>query len=110
MTGTVVKRTLTRQEWEAEGERRFGKNKMDWKFVCPVCGHVASVRDYQAAGAPEGAVGFSCVGRYLKESPGVFLENKASPCNYAGGGLFRMNPVLIVDKDADNEHTYFDFA
>ena len=26
-------RTLTLQEWEAEGTRRFGPDKMDWKAV-----------------------------------------------------------------------------
>lgn len=48
----------------AEGQRRFGTDPLEWQFVCPSCGHVASVKDWKTAGAPEGAVAFSCVGRY----------------------------------------------
>lgn len=36
-------RTLTKSEWEAEAERRFGPDANGWRFVCPACGHVASV-------------------------------------------------------------------
>ena len=87
-------RTLTLQEWEAEGTRRFGPDKMDWRFVCPCCGFVASARDYHVAGAPDTAVAFSCVGRWWAHRREAFERGKSpGPCNYAGGGLFRLNPV-----------------
>jgi len=47
---------MTYTEWKAEGQRRFGKNKLNWRFVCPSCGHIASVQDWRDAGAPDGAV------------------------------------------------------
>lgn len=43
---------MTRDEWSAEGRKRFGDDQMQWRFVCPACGHVASVQDYKDAGAP----------------------------------------------------------
>lgn len=72
-----------------------------------MCKHVASVRDYQKAGAPEDCVAFSCIGRWLEGSLQAFEESGLGPCNYAGGGLFRLNPVEIID----GEHTahFFDF-
>lgn len=89
---------MTREEWYAEGRRRFGDDVMKWKFVCPACGHVASVQDYKDAGAPEGAVAFSCIGRYLPNAKQAFSPKGPGPCTYAGGGLFRLNPVKLEGR------------
>lgn len=94
---------LTYAEWEAEGVRRFGPNKMKWKFVCPACGFIASAEDYKNAGAPSMVVGFSCIGRWLPYAREAFAKGDG-PCNYAGGGLFRLNPLEV-----DGAH-FFDFA
>lgn len=97
---------MKKAEWEVEAKERFGDNIMNWKFRCPACGHIASVRDYKNAGAPANAVAYSCIGRYLDESHKVreaFGEGPG-PCNYAGGGLFGLNPTEV-----DGEH-YFEFA
>lgn len=67
--------TMTHAEWLAEATRRFGDDPMAWKFVCPSCGHIASVQDWKDAGAPEGAVAFSCIGRYSDD--GEDAANKA---------------------------------
>lgn len=40
------------------------------------------------AEAPESAIAFSCIGRWLKTRFEAFTKGK-SPCNYAGGGLFQ---------------------
>lgn len=87
----------TFSEWKAEGERRFGADRMRWRFVCPVCKHVASGADYRDAGAPEGAIAFSCIGRYLdNKSLEAFAGKQTGPCTYAGGGLFRLNPIRVT--------------
>jgi hypothetical protein len=80
--------------WREEAKRIFGDDPMNWRFVCPSCGHVASVADWKAAGASEGEVAFSCVGRHLKGSKQMC--EKPGPCNYAGGGLIGLNPVAIT--------------
>lgn len=84
----------THEEWQAEARRRFGDDPLQWRFVCPSCGHVASVQDWKDAGAQEGHVAFSCVGRWLPNPKQ--MGERPGPCNYAGGGLFRLNPVEVV--------------
>lgn len=86
---------MTRAEWLAEGEQLFGKDPMAWRFACPACGHVATVKDWKDAGAPEGAVAFSCVGRWLPDAREALGGKGKGPCNYAGGGLFDLNPVRV---------------
>lgn len=99
---------FTLEAWQAEAVRRFGKTSDDWKFVCPSCGHVISVGDYKRAGAPEEAMAYSCIGRYLEKRSEAFKMGQG-PCNYAGGGLFRINPVTVISPDG-KEHYVFDFA
>ena len=94
---------MTKQEWEAEGTRLFGEDQMQWKFVCPLCKHVQSVQDYKDAGSDPGMVGFSCIGRVIAGSRDVLTDTGHGPCNYAGGGFIRLNPV-----DVDGMK-YFDF-
>lgn len=89
---------MTYAEWSNEGHRLFGDDEMQWRFVCPSCGHVAKVADWKAAGAPESTVAFSCVGRWLPQCSEAFIKG-AGPCNYAGGGLFEINPVVVVRLD-----------
>lgn len=102
-------RRMTEAEWNAEGERRFGTDRMKWRFVCPSCGYIASVQEWKDAGAGSGAVAFSCVGRWLKKCSEAFLNN-GGPCNYAGGGLFKINPVLVAPEGSLVGNEIFDFA
>ncbi len=92
---------MTKEEWYAKGEELFGSDKMQWRFICPACGHVASVQDYKNVGAPEGAVGFSCVGRWSSAEARQAFEKGKGPCNYAGHGLIRLNPVEITNADGE---------
>lgn len=102
---------VTYADWVAEGERLFGPDRMEWKFICPCCKHVARVADWKDAGASEGAVAFSCVGRWLPEAREAFVAGspRQGPCNYAGGGLIGLNPVLVQDQDG-KPHRLFAFA
>jgi hypothetical protein len=100
---------MSRAEWLAEGERRFGKDTMKWKFVCPSCGFVASTEDYKKAGAKPENVAFSCIGRWTGHMNNDAFVTKKGPCNYAGGGLIKLNPITVVMPDGQ-EHQAFDFA
>ena len=91
--------TMTQKEFGTEARRRFGDDKMNWRFVCPCCGHVASVKDWLDAGASEGEVGFSCIGRHKPNPRDAFSKDAPGPCNYAGGGLFALNPLKVVFDD-----------
>jgi predicted RNA-binding Zn-ribbon protein involved in translation (DUF1610 family) len=101
--------TMTIEEWKAEGLRLFGSDKLAWKFVCPSCGHQTTVKDWRDAKAPEGAVAFSCVGRYQHADGTKAFKKAGGPCNYAGGGLFKLNPITVIDEGGA-EHQVFDFA
>lgn len=111
-------KTLTVSEWRAEAARRYGADAKSWRFRCPACGHVASVADWDAAGAPEGAVAFSCVGRYIEAGApreAFLAKGGPGPCTYAGGGLFKLNPVTVLPDgtapgDRAGAHSVFDFA
>ena len=92
--------------WRAEAVRRFGDDEMKWRFVCPSCQSVMSVEDYKSAKAPQGAVAFSCVGRWSGAAKAAFDRRGDGPCDYAGGGLIGLNPVTIEGRDT----RVFDFA
>lgn len=96
---------MTLQEWEDEGTRLFGPDKMAWRFKCPCCGHVATPADWEKAGAKENAVAFSCVGRWQGAKREAFGEGEG-PCNYAGGGLFRLNPVIVTAPDGKTQSVF----
>jgi hypothetical protein len=95
---------LTKEQWDAEGTRLFGLDKMTWRFQCPACKHVMGVRDYQDARAPSGVVGYSCIGRYHPDGPrfrdlGQTDGLQGVGCDYAGGGLFGLNPQPVEFDD-----------
>lgn len=81
---------LSYEEWEKQGNALFGKNKKDWKFVCPQCKTVQSFNDLIEAGVSnedaQGVIAFSCIGRY---------NNKEKGCNWTLGGLFRIHELEI---------------
>lgn len=101
-------KTMTEAEWRAEAVRRFGSDSSNWRFVCPSCKHEASVSDWVKVGAPREAAAFSCVGRWM-DNPSPAFSDKPGPCNYAGGGLFKIHPVSVTREDGA-VCSMFDFA
>lgn len=108
------KRRVTLDEWQAEGRRLFGDNVNAWRFKCPSCGFVQTRQDFLAYGVPvrdvDRRLGFSCIGRSINQTcRGVavvvgFMEAHVGyGCDYAGGGLFRINPVEVVYQDGIHE-------
>jgi hypothetical protein len=95
----VDKQTVTLEDFVARAEALFGTDRMNWRFVCPGCGHIASIREYKDAGAPEGAVGFSCIGRYLENCRDWLTGTGNGPCNYTAGGLLGIAPIELIGPD-----------
>lgn len=88
--------------WRGLAAVRFGDDPLKWRFVCPSCGHVAAVEDWRKAGAPEGAVAFSCVGRWTGDraaAADAAFKRKGGPCNYTSGGFLVINKLFVVLKD-----------
>ena len=101
---------MTEKEWIEEGMRRFGKDWMKWRFRCPMCGHVASIEEMQAAGAKDPNCAYQeCIGRYTgKGSP---KEGDSAGCNWAAYGLFGIpkGGVVVLTGEEEGMHI-FEFA
>lgn len=112
-------RKVTLEDWQAEGRAKFGDDPKDWKFVCPSCGQVQSLRDFDSLGMPprqsQNIIAFSCVGRWNRK-PGAHIVHMGEPthghgCNYAGGGLFQINPVeVVIDAEKNETRATFEWA
>ena len=76
------------EAWLATGERLFGRDKSAWKFKCPACGNVASLRiameKWPEAKGKDWGVEQECIGRYTD----------AVDCDWAAYGLFQ-GPVFV---------------
>lgn len=114
----MIKKEISYEEWIAEGKRRFGDDFMAWRFVCPMCKHVATVEDFKAyktAGAQPDDATQMCIGRYLPKDKRYGLSRDHAnpkvkqPCDYAGFGLFRLSPNMVNFPDGSKSYC-FDFA
>lgn len=115
MTLPTPHRGTAHADWQRQGEALFGPDRQAWRFICPSCSHIASIAEWQMAGAPEGAVGFSCIGRFAgsgvspRAAASAAFGRNGGPCNYTGGGLFQLNPVSIEFEDARAPTSFFEF-
>jgi hypothetical protein len=108
-------RMMTKAEWLAEVERRFGPDPSNWRFVCPTCGNIQGPPDfepYKDKGATPDSCTKECLGRYLPDARerDAFDSEKGGPCNYAAYGLIQLAPIRVIDRDEDNPTHCFDFA
>ena len=98
-------------EWLNEGKNRFGEDFLDWKFQCPMCGHISSIREFKEAGADNLVCAYQeCIGRYMgKGSP---KEGDSSGCNWTAYGSFEITNgkgIIVIGKDGLGIKIY-DFA
>jgi len=110
-SGERLKR-ITFDDWEAEGQRLFGEDRLKWRFQCPACGHVQAVEDfrpYKSQGATADTARFNCIGRYSVAKRRAFGGEGAGPCDYTSGGLFDIRPLTVVMPGGEEIRT-FDFA
>lgn len=91
------------EEWHAEGKRRFGVNRLQWRFVCPRCGLVQTAQDFLDADMEidqvDRLIAFSCLGRVL--------DGKG--CDWSLGGFFQIHTVEVYDKADGTSFPAFDF-
>lgn len=97
----MARTSLTTHEWNEEGERLFGADRGEWKFVCPYCLTVASIADYRGLNANPKQIGRQCIGTFI---PAIrALGSKATgPCNYKADSCA---PVRILD-DGESEYAF----
>lgn len=102
---------FTRAAWLAEGTRLFGRDPSLWAFECPVCLHSATVAAYRSAGAPEAAIGRTCLGLWSDgpRRPGPFPP-VLQPCFYDGSDLGGFYPALAIHQADGSIRHLFRFA
>ena len=98
-------RHWTQAEWLAEGSRLFGPgetNWINWRFQCPICGHIQTPAEFKAIGVDGRRAYRECIGRHTKgandfaNKPGA--NGQKSPCDYAAFGLFRIGDTVQYDS------------
>ena len=82
--------TMTHAEWLAEATRRFGDDPMAWKFVCPSCGHIASVQDWKGF--------FDVAGDEIPCTPDSIKEICECDSEFTAGLLFRIQNVARMGE------------
>lgn len=105
----MEKQSLT--EWLEEGKKRFGEDFKNWKFKCPACGHVSSIKDFIDAGADANDAYQMCIGRVNgKGADGMKGKDEGNGCNWAAFGLFGTfgKGRIVVNEGKETE--VFDFA
>ena len=110
---------MKHHEWLEKAKKLYGENPGDWKFKCPICHTIQTAKDFVNAGLSKEEASTSiaqeCIGRYLPEKQKAFGDRKKDkfvkgvPCNYAGYGLFKLNPIEIIMDDG-TKYQAFDFA
>ncbi|WP_321820882.1 MULTISPECIES: VVA0879 family protein [unclassified Burkholderia] len=106
----TVKTPMEFREWKQDAVRRFGEHPSGWKFKCPCCGHVQSMQDFKDLEVDVNLAYFNCIGRHDGKHMNVDMGTKPGPCNYTGGGLFKLNPVAIKHPDTGETVHVFAFA
>jgi len=93
--------------WRQDGFERFGDDEKEWRFVCPNCGHVASVQDFIDAGAKDvGSVGFACLGVFLDDCESLYVDPGDGPCVYDGSGFLTRNPIAVTSPDGSTKRLF----
>ena len=92
---------MTTDEWRQEATRRFGPDKLDWKFKCPACGHIQTPRDFKDGGKEPERAATCCASR--------FGLGGSKTCKWTTGGFLKFNATYVID-DEFCPHLVFDFA
>lgn len=107
---------MKHSEWLEKAKKLYGNKVEDWKFKCPACHTVQTIKDFVKAGASKeqaaNSIANECIGRYMATNQKAFSDKetvKGKPCDYAGYGLININPVLVEFEDGTKHHA-FDFA
>lgn len=103
----------TLEAWRDEVTRQGGGDMGDCRFRCPLCGHAASPRDFEAAGADPDRAARNCIGRVTGANGGLFVTTTPmpQPCDWTAGGLFtNLGKGLVVKMPDGRLVDVFPFA
>lgn len=103
------------EQWLEEGKRRFGADPLQWRFVCPACGHVQTMQDFKDLHADPQRGYQECIGRVWnaqgKDGARSGLSGDGpGPCDWAAYGLFGTLNAGTLVVTPQKELWIFDFA
>lgn len=102
-------RRMTADEWRAKAQALGGGNALDCPFRCPLCGHVATPRDFGKRGGDPRLAPYECIGRLTGARGGLNKGNQ--PCNWTVDSLFgALGEGIVVVLPEGRETTVFPFA
>lgn len=108
--------TYSLEEWQAEAARRGQGNILDCPFTCPLCGNVATPRQFQEAGSEPAYAAQMCIGRVTGAKGGLRVKKRRrdpmpQPCDWISGGLFTtLGKGVVVITPEGKEVDAFPFA
>ena len=110
-------KTLTWEEFLAEGKALFGNEKpLLWWFKCPVCGHEQQGKEMIEKYPDKkeyiiDSVFFSCEGRLMQSGRSAFAGKPTAKtgCDYTNGGLINLAEKEVIAQDGHHV-SVFEFA
>ena len=100
------------EDWLEEGKRLFGEDVQKWRFQCPMCGKIYSMKEFLDAGGEMNGAYVECIGRHLGAGSPGSADGNPNGCNWAAYGLFGIpnnKGRLILTPDGKVTEV-FDFA
>ena len=88
-------RKLSHREWINEAIELFGKDSKEWKFVCPSCGHIQSIKSVLEHNPSldsndiQNWIHYNCEGRI----------NEGEGCVWTLGGLFHIHKLEVIYQE-----------
>lgn len=92
---------FTINDWKFIGHVKYGDDLLDWKFKCPACGNVQTMRQFKEAGVDPNLAYLNCASRHN-------LGGKKE-CKWTIGGLLKVGGIYVIDEDFVPK-LIFDFA
>ena len=94
---------LTLVEWRKQGKYLYGPDVTNWKFRCPSCGNIQTIREFHdlPGAKPSDAAFTTCIGRYTGLQNGKMkasIYSSTKPCLYTLHGLINLAEIAIVDE------------
>jgi len=95
---------ISHENWKLMGELIFKTSDMNkWKFICPSCGYIASVKDYRDALIPSTFIAEYCIGNWIGVRGDVNQWGQG-PCGFKGD--YETNPVHVTDRLAADDYVF----
>lgn len=86
-----IEKHMSVSEWNLEGIHRYGPDRTKWRFRCPRCGSIHTMRNAFTADSA---------------TKHIFL-NDCVKCGWKGKNT--KNPITIHGSEPHNTHNVFDF-